>query len=60
MKYIELTLKQFMGISQMIMETIDKQYNGKMPPLKDMEKIKIRIHPPLANGNVTIDIGKEG
>lgn len=59
MDYIELNLKQFMGISQMIMETIERQYKGKMPPTKDIEKIKIRIHKPMLNGNVNVDIGIE-
>lgn len=57
--YVELTFQQFMGISNIILETIEKQYKGKMPPTKDFKKIKIRIHDPIDNGNVNVDIGKE-
>ena len=56
MSYIDLTLSQFLGVSKIVMDTLDIQ--GFDSESDDFNSVRIRIHTTFVNGNVHVDISK--
>lgn len=56
MSYVELTLSQFLGVSKIVMDTLD--CHGFNDELDDFDSVRIRIRPPFENDKISVTVFK--